>query len=222
MALWDGSGEMSTVNLVWEGQDSTALSGASLSVNPWGVLAGTTHSMAFWFIFFPIQSTVGQVSCSSQLMGRPIEQLTDGEMFLPLQWAQVSQSCRWGWGREIWWLGSVSSCGGSHHPCSAIIQLGNLGRCSQGSWEKQVWLALGRSLYFPVSQVAAENFWFWFRLCIPCDCKHLGTAGGWTHRAKSPIPMAKPKLVRGKSCIKPFCLSKHTYSLLISFLSKKT
>lgn len=34
-------------------------------------------------------------------------------------------------------LGSAASCGGSHHPCSAIMQLGSLGRCFQGSWERR-------------------------------------------------------------------------------------
>lgn len=28
------------------------------------------------------------------------------------------------------------------------------------------------------TQVAAGNFCFWFKLCIPCDTQHLGAAGG--------------------------------------------
>lgn len=49
-------------------------------------MVGRMHALHCILIhFFFIQSSVGQVPFSSQLMGRPIEHLTDGEMFLPLQ-----------------------------------------------------------------------------------------------------------------------------------------
>lgn len=63
---------------------SSKMSGAFLGTNLGGVSYGwqnALHCILIHFIF--IQSSVGQVPFSCQLMGRPIEQLTDGEMFLP-------------------------------------------------------------------------------------------------------------------------------------------
>lgn len=134
------------------------MSGAFLGINLWGVSYGWENACTTLhfdsFLFHSKQCRTGSFQFSADGKTRwtahrwwdvPASSMSPSVIEL-----QMNPK---GGGEISWLLGSVSSCGGFYHPCSAIMQLGSLGRCLQGSWERSSLVRPGQESPFPHRQL---------------------------------------------------------------------